>query len=205
MRYVAAALFEIELRSANQRRHWSPASQSYAPADVLLEYLANGWKLSSIAGRAEHWYGAGRHVDIYYFELTCGHRMMVMPVQGNPAVHRLVWEQRLRIVPLSSDERLSEGESSEVYSARAEVEHLATAVRGRQDFQQGRGVKELAVSWHQKTSKRRNKVARPLPLWVIVVENAVSGSFRTSSRDLARASISPRSQWGSEKGNCSLT
>ena len=106
---ITASLFEIERRSANPRRHWSPASQSYAPADVLLEYLADGWNLSSVVGRMEHWYGAGRHVGVYYFELARDHRMMVMAVHGNPAVHRLVWERRSRIVPLGADDRLMDG------------------------------------------------------------------------------------------------
>ena len=124
-----AFFFEIELRSANQRRHWAPASQSYAPADVLMEYLADGWTLSSVVGRVEHWYGAGRHVDVYYFELTHDNRAMVMPVHGNPAVHRLVWERQLWIVTLSRDDGLMEGEAPEVYPLqRADVEHWGVPV-----------------------------------------------------------------------------
>jgi hypothetical protein len=123
MQDLAASLFEIELRSANPRRHWSPASQSYAPADVLLEYLADGWNLSSVVGRLEHWYGAGRHVDVYYFELARDHLARVMAVHGNPAVHRLVWERQLWVVPLEGDYRLmEEGQAPEVYPLqRAEV------------------------------------------------------------------------------------
>ena len=129
---ITASLFEIELRSANQRRHWSPASQSHAPADVLLEYLADDWNVSSVVGRMEHWYGAGRHVDVYYFELTRDHRTMVMPVHGNPAVHRLVWERQLRIVPLGGDYRLMEGQAPEVYPLQRTVgEHwMATVQKG---------------------------------------------------------------------------
>jgi hypothetical protein len=111
MRY--AFLFEIELRSANQRQHWSPASQPYAPADVLLEYLDDGWKLSPVVGREEHCYGAGRHVDVYYFELTHDYRALVMPVHDNPTVARLVWERQLWIVTLSSDDGLIEDEAPE--------------------------------------------------------------------------------------------
>jgi hypothetical protein len=130
MQDSAASLFEIELRSANPRRHWSPASQSYAPADVLLGYLTDGWNLSSVIGRMEYWYGAGRHVDVYYFELARDHRMMVMPVHGNPAVHRLVWERQLRIMPLGGDYRPREGQASEVYSLhRAAAEYWMTVVQ----------------------------------------------------------------------------
>jgi hypothetical protein len=113
MQDIAASLVEIELQSANRRRPWSPASQSCAPGDVLLEYLADGWNLSSVVGRMEHWYGAGRHVGVYYFELARDHRTIVMAVHGNPAVHRLVCERQLRIMPLGGDYRLREGQAPE--------------------------------------------------------------------------------------------
>jgi hypothetical protein len=136
MRY--AFLFEIELRSTNQRQHWSPTSQPYAPADVLLEYLAEGWKLSPVVGRAEHCCSAGRHVDIYYFELIHDHRTIVMPVHGNPAVRRLVWERQLWIVALSSNDGLLEGEAPEAHPLqRADVEHRVVPLWDAQPASEG--------------------------------------------------------------------
>ena len=41
MRNAAPAFSEMEQRSADKRRHRSSSSQTYVPADVLLEYLAD--------------------------------------------------------------------------------------------------------------------------------------------------------------------
>jgi hypothetical protein len=92
------SFIEMELRSADRRRHWSPASQPYAPADVLVEYLADGWTIHPVVGLEEHWRGAGRRVDVYYFELTKDTRELVMPVHGNPVVRGLIQHHQLRVV-----------------------------------------------------------------------------------------------------------
>jgi hypothetical protein len=41
MRNAALSVIEMEQRSADKRRHRSSSSQTYDPADVLLEYLAD--------------------------------------------------------------------------------------------------------------------------------------------------------------------
>jgi hypothetical protein len=41
MRNAALSFIEMEQRSADKRRHWSSSSQTYVPADGLLEYLAD--------------------------------------------------------------------------------------------------------------------------------------------------------------------
>jgi hypothetical protein len=43
MRNAELLFMEMEQRSADKGRHWSASSQTYVPADVLLEYLADGW------------------------------------------------------------------------------------------------------------------------------------------------------------------
>jgi len=117
-RNLASPFIEIELRSANQRWHWSPASQAYAPANVLLEHLEDGWDISPIVGQEEYYYGSGRHGNVYYFELTRGSQMMVMPVLGNPIVHRLIHQRQLQIKRLNCDEALPGG------TRIPEMEHL---------------------------------------------------------------------------------
>ncbi len=110
MQKAAASYIEREQRSADKPRHWSSSSQTYVPADVLLEYLADDWDISSVVGREECWHGGGRHITVYYFELTRNHQAVVMLVLGNPIVRRLVNQRQLRVVLLTCDDvRRSEG------------------------------------------------------------------------------------------------
>ncbi len=111
MRNAVPSFVGVELRSAGKRRHWSPSSQTYAPVDVLLEYLVADWNLNPVVGLEKFWYGGGRHVAVYYVELTKGNQTVVMPVHANPVVRRLIVERQLRVMPLPCDEvRLFEDE-----------------------------------------------------------------------------------------------
>lgn len=100
---AAPSFIEMELRSTDTRRHWSPSSQAYAPADVLLRYLAEGWTVSPIVGLEEHWHAGVRRVDVYHFELVRENKVLVLPVQSNPVVRRLLHERQLRVVLLKRD------------------------------------------------------------------------------------------------------
>lgn len=94
------SFLEMELRSTDTRRHWSPSSQLYAPADVLIQFITDNWELSPVIGLEEHWHAGVRRVDIFHFELTKGERTMVVPVHSNPIVRRLIEEHELKIVML---------------------------------------------------------------------------------------------------------
>jgi hypothetical protein len=94
----------MEWRLFDKRRHWSASSQSYAPADVLLDYLAHGWRISQIVGQDDYWYGGGRHIAVLFFELAMDDQVVVMPVLGNPTVRRIIHHQQLRIVLLHVDQ-----------------------------------------------------------------------------------------------------
>ncbi|MCD4686351.1 MAG: hypothetical protein K8S97_10480 [Anaerolineae bacterium] len=100
---AAPSFIELELRTNDTRRHWSPSSQAYAPADVLLRYLATGWQVSPVVGLEEHYHAGVRRVDVYHFELLNGDQQQILPVQSNPVVRRLIQERGLRIVRLSGD------------------------------------------------------------------------------------------------------
>ncbi len=104
MQNAVPSFIEMEQRSADKPRHWSSSSQTYVPADVLLEYLDDGWDISSVVGREECWHGGGRHITVYYFELTRNNQAVVMPVLGNPIVRRLVGQQQLQVVLLTCDD-----------------------------------------------------------------------------------------------------
>jgi hypothetical protein len=103
MQNTVPSFIEMKQRSADKRRHWSSSSQTYVPADVLLEYLADGWVISSVVGQEECWHGGGRHITVYYSELTRSHQAVVMPVLGNPIVRRLMNQQQLRVVLLKCE------------------------------------------------------------------------------------------------------
>ena len=102
---------EMELRSNDTRRHWSPSSQAYAPADVLLQYLIDDWTISPVVGLEEHYHAGVRRVDVYHFELMKDDQAQVLPVQSNPVVRRLIHQHELKIVLLKRDnaELSSEG------------------------------------------------------------------------------------------------
>jgi hypothetical protein len=104
MQNAVPSSIEMEQWPADKPRHWSSSSQTYVPADVLLEYLDDDWDISSVVGREECWHGGGRHITVYYFELTRNHQAVVMPVLGNPIVRRLVDERQLRVVLLTCDD-----------------------------------------------------------------------------------------------------
>ena len=114
MRNAAPSFIEMELRSADRRRHWSPSSQTFAPADVLLECLADDWDINPVVGLEECWYGGGRHVAVYYFELTKDNQAIIMAVLGNPVVRRLVCQPQFRVMLHTYDDvRLFEDEAFE--------------------------------------------------------------------------------------------
>ena len=94
------SFIEFEFRSTDKRQFWAAASQKYAPAGVLLDYLEAGWVLSRVVGVEEFYYAGLRHVSIYHFELFKNGQFYVIPVQGNPVVRRLLRDQNLREVPL---------------------------------------------------------------------------------------------------------
>lgn len=98
------SFIEMELRSTDTRRHWSANSQAYAPGDVLMRYLTEGWTISPVVGLEEHWHAGSRRVDVYHFELINGDQSVILPVQSNPIIRRLLNERQLRIILLKSND-----------------------------------------------------------------------------------------------------
>lgn len=100
---TAPSFVEMELRTNDTRRHWSPTSQEYAPADVLIRFLTTGWKISPVVGLEQHRHAGVRKVDVYHFELTKDDKQQILPVQSNPVVRRLLHERGLRVVMLQNE------------------------------------------------------------------------------------------------------
>jgi len=77
-------------------RHWSPTSQWYAPADILLQYLRNGWWLDKEVEICIHRCGSCRHVEMYHFTLHHAEKQTLrVPVLANPVVRKMVHQYRL--------------------------------------------------------------------------------------------------------------
>jgi hypothetical protein len=84
-------------------RHWSPESEAYATADVLLQYICLGWKLDDKVP-AETYYHAGyRRSDVYYFTLKQNGTSIQMPVLVNPVVRRLVRDHGLTVLWINAE------------------------------------------------------------------------------------------------------
>lgn len=91
-----------EQTSEEGHRHWSPTSQTYAPADVLLHYLSNDWQLKPLAAVETFYYAGQRQVEVYYFTLVKEDRQLEMPVQANPIILRLIQEHNLTVLRVNA-------------------------------------------------------------------------------------------------------
>ncbi len=89
-------------KEQNLGRHWSPTSQAYAPADVLLDRLNSGWMLDTEATVETFYYAGYRRVDVFCFTLRRGTESIEMPVLSNPAVDRLLAENDLTVIEIKS-------------------------------------------------------------------------------------------------------
>ena len=94
---------DSELHTNETYRHWAPQSQAYAPADILLQYLATGWEIDNPAA-VETYYCAGvRRADVYLFSLRRAGDHVEMPVLANPAVSRLIEKYQLTVHRVNVD------------------------------------------------------------------------------------------------------
>ncbi len=82
-------------------RHWSPESELYAPADVLLQYLRRGWRLDKLVAVETVYYSGCRRSDIFYFTLQCKDAMVEMPVLANPVVFELIEARGLTLLRIN--------------------------------------------------------------------------------------------------------
>ncbi len=89
------------LRVDNAFRHWSPESESYPPAEVLLQFIRLGWMLDELVAVETFYYAGYRRSDIYHFTLSRGDETIEIPVLANPAVFRVVNSCNLTVVKLN--------------------------------------------------------------------------------------------------------
>ena len=100
---VSTSLTVNELRADGSYRHWSPESEPYAPAVVLLQYLRLGWRLDNLVGVETFFCSGYLRCDVYYFTLQSDTGTLEIPVLANPAVFKVVESHHLTIVRINVD------------------------------------------------------------------------------------------------------
>ncbi|MEZ4666521.1 MAG: hypothetical protein R3E39_01155 [Anaerolineae bacterium] len=91
------------IESDDSYRHWSPQSQRFAPADILLQYLQDGWNINNRIV-AEVFHCPSRQcAELYYFMLLHNSEYITIPVIANPLVLRLVREFGLTVIRVYDD------------------------------------------------------------------------------------------------------
>ena len=94
----------VEFRASDESfRHWSPQSQNYASADILVQYLANGWTVESPAVVESHSATGARRSEVYHFHLIRNEQDIEMPVLANPVVSRLIEQYELTVLRVNND------------------------------------------------------------------------------------------------------
>ena len=93
----------IDFPDDDIHRHWSPDSETFAPADVLLQYLKRGWNLEKLVAVETVYYAGYRRSDIYYFTLERDGRSVEMPILATPAVFKVIEQNRLTTLRINVD------------------------------------------------------------------------------------------------------
>lgn len=97
-----------EVECDNDHRHWSPNSQSYAPADVLFQYLRDGWLLGDRVLIQVFTCFSRRRVEVYSFKLILDSEPVLMPIIANPVILRFVMERGLTVIRVIPDREISD-------------------------------------------------------------------------------------------------
>ena len=92
----------------DDHRHWSPTSQPYAPADILFQYLRDGWLLGDKVLVQVVQCFSQRCVEVYYFRLTHDGEPVLMPIIANPVILRLVVERGLAAIRVHPDGEIAD-------------------------------------------------------------------------------------------------
>ena len=79
-------------------RHWSAESETYAPVEVLLNYLREGWQLDKLAAVEAYYYAGNRYIEVLYFTLWRDGDGLEIPVLSNPVSRRLIQEHKLSVI-----------------------------------------------------------------------------------------------------------
>ncbi len=86
------------IESDDDYRHWSAKSQPFAPADVLLQYLQDGWKINNRVVVEVFPCLSRQCVELYCFMLLRDKEYVTIPVVANPVILRLTREFSLTLI-----------------------------------------------------------------------------------------------------------
>lgn len=99
--YSTETQVSLDFIEDDEYKHWCPASETYATADVLLQYLRAGWELDNLVA-VETFYHAGyRCSDIYCFTLMRNGESREIPILANPVVFRVIDDHQLTILRIN--------------------------------------------------------------------------------------------------------
>ena len=84
-------------RPPREHRHWSPDSQVYAPGDVLMHLIRDGWQVYGKVFVQTYCCVSRRHTQVYHFVLIHNDEHLDLHVVANPAVRRLVQERQFPV------------------------------------------------------------------------------------------------------------
>lgn len=84
-------------------RHWSPTSQPFTSAEVLLQHLRDGWQLQDRVTVRTFPCFSRRCVRLYTFLVLLDNRHSTIPVLENPVVLRLIYQHGLKLVNFTVD------------------------------------------------------------------------------------------------------
>jgi hypothetical protein len=90
--------FSLDRKHDEDYRHWSPTSQPYASADVLLQYLRERWQIYERVEVVLNHCVSRQCIETYNFVLIRDAVYFTMPVLANPVVLRLTRELGLILV-----------------------------------------------------------------------------------------------------------
>lgn len=95
--YMKPAPAIESLPTREDYRHFCPSSQAYTTADVLRQYLENGWAPQNRVTVEVHILGAGRTVNVYRFWLRKDGADTILPIVASPIVWRVIAEYKLSL------------------------------------------------------------------------------------------------------------
>ena len=81
-------------------RHWSPESEKYGSGDALIGLLYQGWHVTGVVFREEHWRGT-RRVLVYHFKLARGEERKAMAVLQSPGIDRILPKLNVQVVQVN--------------------------------------------------------------------------------------------------------
>ncbi|HVO42734.1 MAG TPA: hypothetical protein VMT34_08930 [Aggregatilineales bacterium] len=100
---MSSVSFETRIPIDDKYRHWSPQSQTYASTDILIQYLAAGWKVENPAIVETYLCAGVRRSDIYHFNLKREDESLEMPVLASPMINRLIEKYGLTVLRVNTD------------------------------------------------------------------------------------------------------